>query len=127
MNVEEKIKVHQKPFNEELNSGFILMEKRLNESYIYYHRKDSDSVYEISVFNKYLIAQTLEEAIREKDFDRFTQLLLSLSAKMQLSNENDIYRVKTLVYTESLKTILSEYILRATFDDMYIFTVQEEK
>ena len=46
---------------------------------------------------------------------------------MQLSNENDIYRVKTLVYTESLKTILSEYILRATFDDMYIFTVQEEK
>ena len=102
------------------------MEKRLNESYIYYHRKDSDSVYEISVFNKYLIAQTLEEAIREKDFDRFTQLLLS--TKMQLpSNENDIYRVKTLVYTESLKTILSEYILRATFDDMYIFTVQEEK
>ena len=102
------------------------MEKRLNESYIYYHRKDSDSVYEISVFNKYLIAQYLEEAIREKDFDRFTQLLLS--TKMQLSsNENDIYRVKTLVYTESLKTILSEYILRATFDDMYIFTVQEEK
>ena len=126
MNVEEKIKVHQKPFNEELNSGFILMEKRLNESYIYYHRKDSDSVYEISVFNKYLIAQYLEEAIREKNFDRFTQLLLS--AKMQLlSNENDIYRVKTLVYTESLKTTLSEYILRATFDDMYIFTVQEEK
>ena len=126
MNVEEKIKVHQKPFKEELNSGFILMEKRLNESYFYYHRKDSDSVYEISVFNKYLIAQTLEEAIREKDFDRFTQLLLS--TKMQLpSNENDIYRVKTLVYTESLKTILSEYILRATFDDMYIFTVQEEK
>ena len=126
MNVEEKIKVQQKTFNEELNSGFILMEKRLNESYIYYHRKDSDSVYEISVFNKYLIAQYLEEAIREKDFDRFTQLLLS--AKMQLSsNENDIYRVKTLVYTESLKTILSEYILRATFDDMYIFTVQEEK
>lgn len=126
MNVEEKIKVQQKTFNEELNSGFILMEKRLNESYIYYHRKDSDSVYEISVFNKYLIAQTLEEAIREKDFDRFTQLLLS--TKMQLpSNENDIYRVKTLVYTESLKTILSEYILRATFDDMYIFTVQEEK
>ena len=127
MNVEEKIKVHQNPFKEDLNSEFILMEKRLNESYIYYHRKDSDSVYEISVFNKYLIAQTLEEAIREKDFDRFTQLLLSLSAKMQLSNENDIYRVKTLVYTESLKTILSEYILRATFDDMYIFTVQEEK
>ena len=126
MNVEEKIKVQQKTFKEELNSGFILMEKRLNESYIYYHRKDSDSVYEISVFNKYLIAQTLEEAIREKDFDRFTQLLLS--TKMQLSsNENDIYRVKTLVYTESLKTILSEYILRATFDDMYIFTVQEEK
>lgn len=126
MNIEEKIKVHQKPFKEELNSGFILMEKRLNESYIYYHRKDSDSVYEISVFNKYLIAQYLEEAIREKNFDRFTQLLLS--AKMQLSsNENDIYRVKTLVYTESLKTILSEYILRATFDDMYIFTVQEEK
>ena len=126
MNVEEKIKVQQKTFNEELNSGFILMEKRLNESYIYYHRKDSDSVYEISVFNKYLIAQTLEEAIREKNFDRFTQLLLS--AKMQLlSNENDIYRVKTLVYTESLKTILSEYILRSTFDDMYIFTVQEEK
>ena len=126
MNIKEKIKVHQKPFKEELNSGFILMEKRLNESYIYYHRKDSDSVYEISVFNKYLIAQTLEEAIREKDFDRFTQLLLS--TKMQLpSNENDIYRVKTLVYTESLKTILSEYILRATFDDMYIFTVQEEK
>ena len=126
MNVEEKIKVQQKTFNEELNSGFILMEKRLNESYIYYHRKDSDSVYEISVFNKYLIAQYLEEAIREKNFDRFTQLLLS--AKMQLlSNENDIYRVKTLVYTESLKTILSEYILRATFDDMYIFTVQEEK
>ena len=126
MNVEEKIKVQQKTFNEELNSGFILMEKRLNESYIYYHRKDSDSVYEISVFNKYLIAQTLEEAIREKDFDRFTQLLLS--TKMQLpSNENDIYRVKTLAYTESLKTILSEYILRATFDDMYIFTVQEEK
>ena len=126
MNVEEKIKVQQKTFNEELNSGFILMEKRLNESYIYYHRKDSDSVYEISVFNKYLIAQTLEEAIREKDFDRFTQLLLS--TKMQLpSNENDIYRVKTLVYTESLKTILSVYILRATFDDMYIFTVQEEK
>lgn len=126
MNIEEKIKVHQKPFKEELNSGFILMEKRLNESYFYYHRKDSDSVYEISVFNKYLIAQTLEEAIREKDFDRFTQLLLS--TKMQLpSNENDIYRVKTLVYTESLKTILSVYILRATFDDMYIFTVQEEK
>ena len=126
MNVEEKIKVQQKTSKEELNSGFILMEKRLNESYIYYHRKDSDSVYEISVFNKYLIAQTLEEAIREKDFDRFTQLLLS--TKMQLpSNENDIYRVKTLVYTESLKTILSEYILRATFDDMYIFTVQEEK
>ena len=125
MNIEEKIKVHQKPFKEELNSGFILMEKRLNESYIYYHRKDSDSVYEISVFNKYLIAQYLEEAIREKNFDRFTQLLLS--AKMQLSNENDIYRVKTLAYTESLKTILSEYILRATFDDMYIFTVQEEK
>lgn len=126
MNVEEKIKVQQKTFKEELNSGFILMEKRLNESYIYYHRKDSDSVYEISVFNKYLIAQYLEEAIREKDFDRFTQLLLS--TKMQLSsNENDIYRVKTLVYTESLKTILSEYILRATFDDMYIFTVQEEK
>ena len=126
MNIEEKIKVHQKPFKEELNSGFILMEKRLNESYIYYHRKDSDSVYEISVFNKYLIAQYLEEAIREKNFDRFTQLLLS--TKMQLSsNENDIYRVKTLVYTESLKTILSEYILRATFDDMYIFTVQEEK
>ena len=126
MNVEEKIKVQQKTFKEELNSGFILMEKRLNESYIYYHRKDSDSVYEISVFNKYLIAQYLEEAIREKNFDRFTQLLLS--AKMQLlSNENDIYRVKTLVYTESLKTILSEYILRATFDDMYIFTVQEEK
>ena len=126
MNVEEKIKVQQKTFKEELNSGFILMEKRLNESYIYYHRKDSDSVYEISVFNKYLMAQYLEEAIREKNFDRFTQLLLS--AKMQLlSNENDIYRVKTLVYTESLKTILSEYILRATFDDMYIFTVQEEK
>ena len=126
MNVEEKIKVHQNPSKEDLNSGFILMEKRLNESYIYYHRKDSDSVYEISVFNKYLIAQTLEEAIREKDFDRFTQLLLS--TKMQLpSNENDIYRVKTLVYTESLKTILSVYILRATFDDMYIFTVQEEK
>ena len=126
MNVEEKIKVQQKTFNEELNSGFILMEKRLNESYIYYHRKDSDSVYEISVFNKYLMAQYLEEAIRGKNFDRFAQLLLS--AKMQLlSNENDIYRVKTLVYTESLKTILSEYILRATFDDMYIFTVQEEK
>ena len=126
MNVEEKIKVQQKTFKEDLNSEFILMEKRLNESYFYYHRKDSDSVYEISVFNKYLIAQYLEEAIREKNFDRFTQLLLS--TKMQLlSNENDIYRVKTLVYTESLKTILSEYILRATFDDMYIFTVQEEK
>ena len=119
MNIKEKNKVHQKPFKEELNSGFILMEKRLNESYIYYHRKDSDSIYEISVFNKYLMAQYLEEAIRGKNFDRFTQLLSS--------NENDIYRVKTLVYTESLKTILSVYILRATFDDMYIFTVQEEK